>query len=66
MFSYRKKFVPSKVKTKLLTILGILITLMVAIPSILSYKTTLQNAISGAKQDLSGMTVQINDKLTKG
>jgi|GEM_PF-1353778 len=66
MSSLVKKFVPSKVKTKLLTILGILITLMIAIPSVLSYRSTLQNAISGIEQDLSGNIVQINDKLTKG
>jgi methyl-accepting chemotaxis protein len=66
MFSLVKKFVPSKVKTKVLTILGILITLMIAIPSVLSYRSTLQNAISRVEQDLSGNIVQINDKLTKG
>ncbi|MBU1564507.1 MAG: hypothetical protein KJ630_02630 [Proteobacteria bacterium] len=64
MFTQIKKLLPSKVKTKLLTILGLLITLMIAIPSVLSYKKTLQNTTSRIEQELTGNIVQIRNKIT--
>ncbi len=66
MFSLLQKFVPSKVKTKLLTILGIMITLMVAIPSALSYRTTLQNTVSQVERNLTESIVQMRNKLEDG
>ncbi len=66
MFSLLQKILPSRVKTKLLTILGILITLMVAVPSLFSYRSTLQNATSRVERDLSENIIQVRDKLTQG
>lgn len=59
-----KKLLPCKVKTKLLTILGLLITLMIAIPSVFSYNRTLQNATSLLEMELSRDLVQIRNKIT--
>ena len=64
MFSLMKRLGPAKVKTKLLTILGILITLMIAIPSGLSYRATLQNATSRVERELTGNVLQVRTVLT--
>ncbi len=63
MFSFVKRLVPSKVKTKLLTALGILITAIIAIPVGLSYKSTVDNAVGKAEQSLQYSIIQIRDKL---
>lgn len=64
MVSFMKKIVPSKVKTKLLTTLGLLVTLMVAIPSFFSYRTTIENAVSRLEEELTTAIVQVRDQLT--
>jgi len=64
MVSIIEKIVPSKVKSKLLTTLGILITLMVAVPSIISYRTTLNNTALNQEQELTAIATQVRDKIT--
>lgn len=64
MLSLVKKVIPSKVKTKLLTTLGLLITLMVAVPSILSYRTTLNNTTKNLEEELTATIVQVRDTIT--
>jgi methyl-accepting chemotaxis protein len=59
-----KKIIPVKVKTKLLTVLGILITLMVAVPSILSYRAALNNTALALEEQLTAAIVQVRDTLT--
>ena len=59
-----KKIIPVKVKTKLLTVLGILITLMVAVPSILSYRASLNNTALALEEQLTAAIVQVRDTLT--
>ncbi|MGB3223354.1 MAG: methyl-accepting chemotaxis protein [Desulforhopalus sp.] len=63
MVSLVKKIIPSKVKTKLLTTLGVLITLMVAVPSILSYRTTLNNAALNLEEELKATIIQARDTI---
>ncbi len=41
MSALLKKMIPTKVKTRLLSVLGVLITLMVALPTLLSYRSEL-------------------------
>ncbi len=64
MLSSFQKIIPAKVKTKLLTVLGLLITLMVAVPSVLSYRTTLNNATLKIEEELSGRISQVRNILT--
>lgn len=64
MVTLLKKMVPTKVKTRLLTTLGVLITLMVAIPSFLSYRSTIDNAVSRLEEELTDAVIQVRDKLT--
>lgn len=65
MFSLLKKFMPSKVKTKLLVTLGLLITLLVAIPSILSYRSTLEKTSQQLEADLRETISQIQNILSR-
>jgi methyl-accepting chemotaxis protein len=64
MASVFKKIIPSKVKTKLLTVLGLLITLMVAVPSILSYRATLNNTTLKLEEELSTIISQVRNNIT--
>jgi len=59
-----KKIMPSKVKTKLLTTLGVLVTLMVAVPSILSYRATLNNTSQKLAEELTIKIGQVRDTIT--
>ena len=59
MFSLLKKVVPVKVKTKLLVTLGLLITLLIAIPTILSYRVTLNNATVRLEHELTATITQV-------
>jgi len=59
MFALLKTVVPVKVKTKLLVILGVLITLLIAIPSILSYRATLNNATTRLEHELTATITQV-------
>lgn len=65
MLTQMKKFIPHKVKTKLLMTLGILITIMVVVPSFLSYRTAIQNVTSGLEEELKNVTSQIFKTLTE-
>jgi len=64
MVSFVRRVLPSKVKTKLLTVLGILITLMVAVPSILSYRTSLNNTIRNIEEELKATLAQVYETVT--
>ncbi len=64
MVSFVKKIIPSKVKTKLLTTLGVLVTLMVAVPSILSYRTTLNNTTKSLEEELTATILQVRETIT--
>lgn len=64
MFSLFKKIVPKKVKTKLLVTLGFLITLLVAIPGILSYRTTINTTSRQLEVDLRETITGIQHILT--
>ncbi len=64
VLSLIKKIIPSKVKTKLLTTLGLLITLMVAVPSILSYRATLSNTSEKMAEELTAKIAQARNILT--
>ncbi len=64
MVSLVQKFIPTRVKTKLLTALGILITLMVAVPSILSYRTTLNNTTKNLEEDLTASIIQARNAIS--
>lgn len=64
MASVLRKVMPTKVKTKLLITLGILITLMVAVPSILSYKNTLNTTTRNLDEELRATIKQVEEKIT--
>ncbi len=64
MATLLKKFVPQKVKTKLLSVLGILLTLMVAVPSYLSYRETISNTELNLEIELEANIRQVMDKIT--
>lgn len=59
-----QKVIPSKVKTKLLATLGILITLMVAVPSIMSYRTALNNTTKSLEEELTVAVLKVRDTIT--
>ncbi len=59
-----QKIIPSKVKTKLLVILGILITLMVAVPSIMSYRSALSNTTKSLEEELTAAALQVRNIIT--
>jgi len=61
-----KKFIPKKVKTKLLAIVGILITLMVAVPAYFSYTTSVGNAVHGLEEELTLNLNQVRYEVTQG
>lgn len=65
MWAMLKKVVPTKVKTKLLVALGILITLLVAVPSIVSYRTSLENTQKGVEAELRARITGLLDTLVK-
>ena len=64
MFTLLKKIVPKKVKTKLLVTLCFLITLLIVIPSVLSYRTALRHAQSTLEHQLSATISQVLNTLT--
>ncbi|MGB3221512.1 MAG: methyl-accepting chemotaxis protein [Desulforhopalus sp.] len=59
-----QKFIPSKVKTKLLATLGILITLMVAVPSIMSYLSAISNTTKTLEEELTVAVLQVRETIT--
>jgi len=64
MAALLRKFLPEKVKSKVLTILGILITIMVAVPSALNYRTTINNALDTVNQDLRSKIAVVASKIS--
>jgi methyl-accepting chemotaxis protein len=63
MLSMIKEMLPKKVKTQLLTVLGLLITLMVALPTFLSYRQELTSTREQVEQDLIGIITRVRDQL---
>ncbi|MFN2353569.1 MAG: cache domain-containing protein, partial [Desulfopila sp.] len=64
MASPFKKIVPSRVKTRLLTTLGILLTLMVAVPTFMSYKSTLTTTEAQLREELRSTITQVYNSIT--
>jgi methyl-accepting chemotaxis protein len=64
MSSLFKKIFPKKVKTKLLVIVGLLITCMVAAPVFFSYRKTVNNAVDDFKEKVSHNLVQARYLIT--
>jgi methyl-accepting chemotaxis protein len=64
MASPFRKIVPSRVKTKLLTTLGILLTLMVAVPTFMSYRSTLTSTDVQLREDLKSTITQVYNRIT--
>ncbi|THB75763.1 MAG: hypothetical protein D6B25_11285 [Desulfobulbaceae bacterium] len=59
-----KKLIPKRVKTRLLTTLAILITLIVVVPSYFSYKTTINNTEQRLEVELRATIAQVLDEIT--
>ncbi len=64
MLSSIKGFLPDKVKTQLLTVLGLLITLMVALPTFFSYQQTLSTTSRQLEDELTTVITQVRRQLT--
>lgn len=65
MASFLNTIVPTKVKTKLLTTLGILLTLMVAVPSFFSYRSTIDSTTSKLTQELKSTIGQVLKQISE-
>lgn len=65
MLSLFQKLLPKKVKTKLLLIVGVLITLMIAVPVFLSYKKSVDNAVNGFKEEVTVILGQVRHEVTE-
>ena len=65
MLAQLQKVIPHKVKTKLLTALGVLITIMIVVPSFLSYRTSMQNVTSTIEEELKTVTKQVCNTLIR-
>ncbi len=63
MLSLLRKMMPVRVKTKLLLVLGVLISLLVIIPIVFFYQSTIDNATSRIEQASRVTIVQIRDKI---
>lgn len=63
MFGLFRKILPVRVKTKLLLLLGVLISLLIIIPVIFFYQTTTDTATSKIEQSLKITIVQIRDEI---
>ncbi|BHH82336.1 methyl-accepting chemotaxis protein [Desulforhopalus sp. 52FAK] len=66
MSSLFQKILPKKVKTKLLLILGVLITVMIAVPVFFSYKKSVDNAVNGFKEEVTVILGQVRHEVTEG
>lgn len=66
MAAFTQKFSPRKVKTKLLLIVGILITLMVAVPVFFSYQKSVDNAVNGFKEEVRVTLKQVRYEVAHG
>lgn len=65
MVAILNKIIPKKVKTKLLTVLGILLTLMVAVPSYFSYQSTIDTTMEKLSQELKATIGQVKKHMTE-
>ena len=61
--SFLRKIAPKKVKTKTLVALGVIIGLMIAVPVILMYRSTINHVITAAKLDLSHKAHRVKRQL---
>ncbi|MDJ0621971.1 MAG: methyl-accepting chemotaxis protein [Desulfocapsaceae bacterium] len=59
------KMFPKKVKSRILVILGILLTIMVAIPTYLSYRSTIQNTEARLKNDLESTVKAVHQRIVE-
>lgn len=66
MVSLFQKLLPKKVKTKLLLIVGFLLTLMIAVPVFFSYKKSVDNAVNGFKEEVNAILGQVRHEVTEG
>ena len=66
MLSFFRAILPKKVKTKLLLIVGTLITLMVAVPVIWSYQKSVDNAVNGFKEEVTATIDVVRHEVTEG
>ena len=65
MLAHLQKLIPRKVKTKLLTTLGLLITVMIVVPSFLAYRSTMQSVETDQAEALKTAADQVLTTLTK-
>jgi len=63
MLNLLKRIIPSKVKSKLLSILGIVITILVALPTYLSYRSALQNTEAQLQTELKTAINQVYQQI---
>lgn len=61
--SWFKRLLPRKVKTKVLAVLGVLITVMIVVPVVQIYNSTIKNALVNSETGLRSSIIQIRDKL---
>ncbi len=64
MLTLLRKVIPTKVKSKLLLILGILITILIALPTYLSFRSTLQNTEEQLQTELETIIHQVYQRIT--
>ncbi len=65
MLAHMQRLIPQKVKTKLLMTLGLLITIMIVVPSFLSYRTTMQTVEADQAEALTTSAGQVLATLTR-
>ncbi|WP_319547650.1 cache domain-containing protein [Desulfogranum marinum] len=63
MLSFLKNIVPKKIKTKVLFLIGSLLTLMVAVPTFLTYKATLDNVGSRLTEEQKVTVAQVHNQI---
>lgn len=65
MSTLLKKLLPRRVKSKMLTTLGLLLTLMVIIPVYFFYTSTISNTLATTKQNLTSSVMQMHKRLVQ-
>ncbi len=58
------KFLPQKIKHKLLVALGVLLTLMIAVPTYLSYRSTMQGTLQQQDFELRSLIQGVLERIT--
>lgn len=66
MAPFIQSLVPKKIKTRLLTILGILIALMISVPSFISYKRAEENLLDRSREEMTFTLEQAQNQITEG